>query len=111
MTRMVHLVFSDVVSPDREQEFNTWYSSVHVPEVCAIPGVISARRFRQSALTSTFDGEIAHGQRYLVIYEIDSDDPAAVEQEMRDRLADGRFRTTDTMSTDPAAVAVYFDEI
>jgi hypothetical protein len=111
MPHAVHLVFSDVVSPAREDEFNTWYETVHIPEVCAIPGVVSARRFRLASQKSAFDGEVAHGNRYLVIYEIDAADTAAVEQQMQERFADGRLRPTDTMRADPPPVAVYFDEI
>lgn len=109
---MIHAVFTDVVSPDREEEFNRWYSEVHVPDVTAVPGVVSARRFKVSAeVESAFGGEIAGGCRYLVIYEIDAGDPAQVEEEMRARMADGRFRPGDTMASSPAPLAIYYDEI
>jgi hypothetical protein len=108
---MIHTVFSDVVSPDREAEFNRWYSEVHVPDVTAVPGVLSARRFRLSEQRSALDAPIGGGLRYLVIYEIDTDDPAGVEAELQARVADGRFRPSDTMSRDPGPVALYYDEI
>ena len=111
MVRMIHTVFSDVVTPDHEDEFNHWYTNTHVPDVTAVPGVLSARRFRLSALESAFGGEIAQGQRYLVIYEIETDDPASIEQQMRERMADGRFRPSDTMAGDPPPIALYYDEI
>ncbi|MEQ3549631.1 hypothetical protein WIS52_04020 [Pseudonocardia nematodicida] len=111
MPKMIHAVFSDVVSPDREDEFNDWYSRMHVPDVCAIPGVLSARRFRTAEQRSAFHGELAGGHRYLVIYELDTDDPAGVEKELQERFADGRLRPTDTMAGDPPPVAVYYDEI
>ncbi|GAA1850623.1 hypothetical protein GCM10009836_33130 [Pseudonocardia ailaonensis] len=111
MSTMIHTVFSDVVSPDREVEFNDWYSRIHVPDVTAIPGVVSARRFRVADQKSAFDGEVAGGCRYLVIYELDTDDPAQVEKEMQARFADGRLRPTDTMASSPAPVATYYDEI
>ena len=38
------LVFSNPVE-GRDGEFNEWYDTVHVPEVLAIPGILSAQRF------------------------------------------------------------------
>jgi hypothetical protein len=32
--------------PSREGEFNEWYADTHIPEVCAIPGIVSARRYK-----------------------------------------------------------------
>jgi hypothetical protein len=41
----VILVSMDV-DPGREEEFNDWYNTEHIPRLSAIPGVIAARRFR-----------------------------------------------------------------
>lgn len=41
----VILVSMDV-DPDREDEFNDWYNTEHIPHFRRVPGVISARRFR-----------------------------------------------------------------
>ena len=111
MARMILAVFSDAISADREAEYNAWYTNVHVQDVCAIPGVKSSRRFKVSPVESAFSGDIAGGQRYLVLYEIETDDPQEVENQMRARLADGRLRPTDTLKLDPAPVALYYDEI
>jgi hypothetical protein len=43
----VILVSMDV-DPDRDQEFNDWYNTEHIPRLSAIPGVVAARRFRVS---------------------------------------------------------------
>jgi hypothetical protein len=110
MARTIHTVFSDAVSPEHEAEFARWYAEVHVPDVCAIPGIVSARRFRLAHQKSAFDGDVAGGNRYLVVYEIDGD-PAEVERELTARMADGRLRPTDTMRTDPPPVAVYYEEL
>ncbi|MFC0529945.1 hypothetical protein [Phytohabitans kaempferiae] len=48
--------------PGREDEYNKWYDSEHVPEMLAVPGFVSAQRY------------VAHGTpefRYLTIYEIE----------------------------------------
>ena len=52
----------------REQEFNLWYEKVHLPEVMAIEGFLSAERFELNAENSWGQQDY----RYLAIYEIDS---------------------------------------
>ena len=34
------------VAPEVEAEFNEWYDKEHIPALAAVPGVLSARRFR-----------------------------------------------------------------
>lgn len=55
------------VPREDEDAFNAWYDKEHLPEVCALPGIVSARRFRESA------------QRYITIYELE--DPAALDSD------------------------------
>ena len=54
----------------REDEFNDWYSNTHLADVVAIPGYRSAERFR---LLDPMG--FPHAQRYLAIYDIETDDP------------------------------------
>ena len=68
MAKHVLLVFSNPTE-GAEDEYNRWYNEVHLPEVVQTDGFVSARRFK-------FD-DGASGvveQRYLAIYEVDSDD-------------------------------------
>jgi hypothetical protein len=37
------------VAPEFEAEFNEWYDKEHIPALAAVPGVLSARRFRGSS--------------------------------------------------------------
>lgn len=59
----------------KEDEYNRWYSDVHVREVVGIPGFISAQRF---ALTDAQMGA-AGDHKYLAIYEVEGDPGAALE--------------------------------
>ena len=34
------------IAPELEAEFNEWYDTEHIPALAAVPGVLSARRFR-----------------------------------------------------------------
>lgn len=50
------------VDPDHEAEFNEWYDHEHIPALSAVPGVLSAHRFK--------DGRGTH--RYLALYHLQS---------------------------------------
>jgi hypothetical protein len=55
--------------PGRDQEFNDWYTNVHLPEVCSVPGIKSARRFEHSrSLPEGSPETIQTGTRYLALY-------------------------------------------
>ncbi len=48
------------VAPDHEAEFNEWYDHEHIPALAAVPGVLSARRFKDPTGT----------HRYLALYHL-----------------------------------------
>ena len=71
------------VAPEHEAEFNEWYDHEHIPALAAVPGVMSARRFRDAKGT----------HRYLALYHLTSpevpngpDWKAAASSEWTDRL-------------------------
>ncbi len=57
------------VTPDHEAEFNEWYDHEHIPALAAVPGVLSARRFRDPKGT----------HKYLALYHLASADVPAGE--------------------------------
>jgi hypothetical protein len=61
----------------REEEFNEWYSNIHLADIVAVPGFRSAQRFK---LKEPMGFE--HRQQYLAIYELECDDPQAVVEEL-----------------------------
>jgi hypothetical protein len=61
----------------KEQEFNEWYSNVHIPDVTSLPGVKSGKRFR-----ITRDKP----WKYVAEYEIESDDIAKWEADATEAL-------------------------
>jgi hypothetical protein len=52
------------VTPELESEFNEWYDTEHLPRLRALPGVISARRFKSPGA----------GHRYVATYHLTSAD-------------------------------------
>jgi hypothetical protein len=74
MSRHILLVHSDPVA-GQDGEYNRWYDEVHLPDVLSVPGFVAAKRYTAAP---SIHGELP-GNRYLAIYEIETDDlPAAL---------------------------------
>jgi hypothetical protein len=68
-----YLVFSNPVE-GKEDEFNTWYDTVHLPEVLATPGMRTAQRFKIRETDITHHSEMPKpAHRYLLVYEMTGD--------------------------------------
>lgn len=57
------------VAPEAEAEFNAWYNEEHIPALAAVPGTLSARRFKA-------DGSTGGTHRYVALYHLASPDVA-----------------------------------
>ena len=67
MDNKVFWIVKAVIESAAEEEWNHWYNSVHVPEVMACPGFLSARRVVAEE----------EGQRtYIAIYELEDESAA-----------------------------------
>ena len=49
------------IAPEHEHEFNEWYETEHIPALAAVPGFLSARRYRGTAPATP---------RYLALYYV-----------------------------------------
>jgi hypothetical protein len=85
MPKFKMLVLSNAAD-GRDEEFNRWYDDVHLPDVFKVPGVTGAERYRMRS---------GDGWKYLAIYELECDDPAAVEQELMARAGTDAMQMTD----------------
>jgi hypothetical protein len=101
MARGIVVVRSRPVSPEREDEFNAWYGGVHLRELLAVPGFVSARRFRRVSG--------AEAPEYLAVYEVEADDLAAPMRELRRRSAAGETTPGDALQTDPPPEVVLYE--
>lgn len=84
------IAFTDpTVGQDRD--YNAWYNNVHMADVVSIPGFKSAQRFVLKTVTA---GKLEN--RYVAIYEMETDDPEGVMAEV------GRRAGTEVMVVSPA---------
>jgi hypothetical protein len=66
MARYKFHVFSNCTDPSREEEFNRWYTHIHLPDLSAAKGLVSAKRYVDKDPDST--------AKYLAVYEFETDD-------------------------------------
>jgi hypothetical protein len=97
MSKHVLLVFTDPVE-GREDEYNAWYDQTHLKEVLQVDGFVAGQRFK---VADVMPGVTPH--RYVALYELDTDDPAAAVKALGDALptmhmSDALDRTTAKMS-------------
>jgi hypothetical protein len=95
------IVFTEPVA-GREAEFNDWYNNQHLSDVVAVPGFVAGQRFR---LVQPCGGEFK--QRYLAIYEIESEDYAGAVQEMMSRAGTPAMVVSEALDSDNVALAVF----
>ena len=106
MPKGIMVVRSNPSDPAREDEYNDWYSNTHLADVRAVPGFVSARRYKVRG--GEGDGP-AHS--YLAIYEIEADDLEAPLAELRARSASGRIKMSDAVQLDPPPVVTFYELI
>jgi hypothetical protein len=105
MPKGIMFVPSQPATPEREDEYNDWYSNTHIPEVCAVDGVVGARRYKIVDPAQTETG----ASTYIALYELDADDFGAVFGDIAARATDGRIKMSDVLSMDPPPVPVIYE--
>ena len=92
MAKGIILVESFPSSPDRDEEYNTWYDEVHLGELVALDGFVSARRLRP------VDGN----GPYVAVYEIEGDNLQGILDNMI--ASAGQLTMSDALKLDPPPI-------
>jgi hypothetical protein len=60
------------VPPNREEEFNAWYNTEHIPAMInRVPGFVTARRFRNvGSLLPPGSGKMDLSPKYVTLYDL-----------------------------------------
>ena len=53
------------VAPEHEAEFNAWYDSEHLPEIVALPGFLSARRYACEGAVPKYLADSASSMKHI----------------------------------------------
>jgi hypothetical protein len=94
MTKSLLFVESKPASPDLVEEYHRWHDRIHVPEMLAVDGFISARRWQTD------------GESFVTLYEIDADIDTA-RANLRAAMAEGRMSKPVAVETEPPPVMRY----
>jgi hypothetical protein len=88
------LVYTNA-APGKDDAFNDWYDNTHLPQILALPMVVSAQRFKLSpmgvdaaAAGAQDDTSLPLPHSYLAVYEV-TGDPAVAAQTIIDGCVDG----------------------
>ena len=92
--RTLMIAFTTISDPSREEEFNTWYDTVHAPESMQIPGVISCRRYKLSDTQAMASGLA----QFLAIYEVEPEAVESVPKHLAELAGAGKISTIEIMS-------------
>ena len=89
----------------KEDEFNEWYNTHHIPDVLNVPGFVSAQRF--GIAEAQMGGEKSGAYKYLALYEIETDDIAGVLKELRARAGTPEIVPSDAIDMKNVASFVF----
>ena len=92
MARTIMAVYSNPISPERDEEYNTWYNDVHLADLMGVPGFVGATRYRLA--DDMGKGTAPSEHRYLALYEVEGD-PVAAYAELRSR--NGTMEVSDSL--------------
>jgi hypothetical protein len=102
MPKGVMVVMTQPV-PGKEDEYNDWYSNVHIPELLKIPGIAAAQRFEAVPALS---GQLP-AQKYMALYEFDTDVDEALKAMREARSAPGAAPASPALDTSSAVMYAY----
>jgi hypothetical protein len=91
--------------PGKDDAFNDWYTNRHLKDVIAVPGFVSAQRYRIVGQPVAADPPY----RYFASYEIEADDPSKVLAEMNKRAGTDLMPISDGM--DPKVFVTLYETI
>ncbi|KAA9149884.1 hypothetical protein FPZ12_042280 [Amycolatopsis acidicola] len=94
------LVFSNA-KDGRDDDYNEWYDSIHLPDMLGVPGVKSGARYRVRELPGR-----PSEHKYLAVYELDRD-AGEVLKEIGELMASDPSRATDSLDFGTVVATVW----
>ena len=94
------LVAISNAQPGRDDEYSNWYETIHMQEVLALPGFVSAQRFAPAQPPQDSPA------RYMAVYEIEGDADAAMSGLMN-AVRGGTLNMTDSIDAKTVAMVLY----
>ena len=96
------IVFSQAVR-GREDEYNDWYQNTHLREVCEVPGIVSAQRYKL-AHDLAEDGSALP---YAALYDIEADDWTAPFAGLGENSSNGQMFLSESLDLETLKGYIY----
>lgn len=93
------LVFSNHTE-SMEKMYNEWYAGQHIYDLLRIPGFVGCRFYKLGGTQLSSDMERKY--KYLMIWDIETDDIEVVNRDIKARMHDGRTVMSDSFDMDYA---------
>ncbi len=107
--RDLMLVFSNPVD-GQDGPYNEWYDQIHLAEVLAVPGVISAQRYALAPVeildTEEHPAPPPPAHRYLALYELDGE-PGEIMAECGRRMVSGEMSMHESLDPGSLSTAIW----
>lgn len=100
MARHVFVVMTRPTA-GQDAEFNRWYDEQHVPDVLRVPGFVGCRRFSLGV------GQDPNAFSYLALYDMETDDPAAVLAELNKRAGTPQMPLSPALDVTTVSATLY----
>jgi EthD domain len=105
MAKTLFLAWSSPTSDETDAAFNDWYENTHIPQVrAAIPSITSVHRYR----TADLPGGQQPKQRYLAVYELDTEDIPTAAAALGHAAEQGKIDFTDTIDLTDVPPAMHW---
>ena len=105
MPKCTLLVLTNPVE-GREETFNDWYTNTHLKDVLAVPGIVSAQRFK---LAGTQLAPAPHPWSYLALYDVETDSLDQTVSALRERVGTSAMVMSDALS--PQILGCFYEPI
>lgn len=106
MAHAILLAWSSPSSPEHEDEFNSWYTKTHIPQLkSAVPGITAVHRYRLVG-----SGTEERPARYLCTYELGGTDADAAAAALASARTSGAFDMSTSLDVTEAPPVLEFVE-
>ncbi|WP_019872999.1 DUF4286 family protein [Sporichthya polymorpha] len=107
MPTKLMVVWTNPVSKEAEEEYNTWYNKVHLPDVLRVPGFVAATRYRYTGVPA-LEGMDDPPHRYLALYEVNAENVKEAAEVLAAGVGAGEIALSEAL--DMSSFAAHFFE-
>ena len=108
MARYIMMAFTNPI-PGKEDAYNEWYNSCHVPDLLTVPGLVAAQRYKAADVQPPdgFPGYQPMPYGYLNLVELETDNLLDLKATLWDPATIARIRKSDAVDRDKVVCRIF----